>query len=105
MSYTEERAALFNDYASTLFEEYAAAYQEKETIYLRGTRLLRIRVLNNLVEMMNKQLKEKMDHLLQECKQKAEAQHGDLQARLNTIYHEHIVRFRHQYFDLPSDQT
>ena len=65
MSYTEERAALFNDYASTLFEEYAAAYQEKEAIYLRGTRLLRIRVLNNLVEMMNKQLKEKMDHLLQ----------------------------------------
>jgi hypothetical protein len=94
MNYVEERLASFHSFAHNLYREYSDIYKEKEHLYLKGTRLLRIRVLNNLVEMMNRQLRDEMEFLLEECRRDAPEAYPELRVQILAKYQHFVSSFR-----------
>jgi len=104
MSYVDSSIALFNEKARSVFIEYAASYQEKEELYLKGTHILRNRVLNGLVEMMMQQLKSEMEPILRECKANAPDEYAVVKAKMTLVYDHYVARFRGLNFDLSKAQ-
>ena len=100
MSYVENSIALFNEKARSVFIEYAASYQEKEELYLKGTHILRNRVLNGLVEMMMQQMKSEMEPILKDCKANAPNEYAVAKAKMTLLYDHYVARFRSLNFDL-----
>ena len=100
MGYVDDSIALFNRNARNIFSEYAASYQEKEALYLKGTHFLRIRVLNSLVEMMQQQLKSEMEYTLTECKKTAPAEYSVVKQKLVLSYEKYVSCFRNLNFEI-----
>jgi len=94
MSYIEDRLTIFDKQAKHIFQEQQKSLQEKET-YLNGTKFLRLRVLNNLVESTKLQIKNEMQLLLMECRKHAPEHYLDLESALEKAFEEYIHTLRH----------
>jgi len=94
MSYIEDRLTIFDKHAKDILQEQQKNLQEKET-YLSGTRFLRLRVLNNLVESTQIQMRAEMQLLLTKCQKEAPDRYEELKSALEQSYEQYVATFRH----------
>lgn len=92
MSYIEKRLAIFHTNADRVFEDKVNQLKEKET-YLSGTRFLRLRVLNNLAELMKTQMQTEMQSSLTECQRESPQDYEALKKALDNAFEQYVRRF------------